>query len=79
MTIREELNRIKWHEKDKEKYIIFYSDRASRTIQGIRFTEIKEIENNFFIVNNEGKEIEIPLHRIKEIRKEDKLIWRRNN
>jgi len=46
-------------------------------LKKIEFRDIKNIEGNFLTVEKQGEEAEIPIHRIREIRKENKLIWRR--
>ena len=77
MNAKEELNKIKWGEKQPEKYFVFYIDRISKDLKKIPFAKIKKIEGNFFEIEENGKIAEIPTHRIREIRKDSKLIWRR--
>ena len=77
MNAKEILNKIKWSEKEPEKYFIFYFDRISKNLVKIKFKDIKKIEGNFLIVEKQGKEAEIPIHRVREVRKQEKLIWRR--
>lgn len=79
MNAKEALNKIKWGEKEPEKYFVFYIDRISKELKKIKFSEIKKIEGSFFIMKKDGEETEIPIHRIRELRKENKLIWRRGN
>jgi len=72
------LNKVRWDKKEKpEHYAIFYFDRISKKLIGINFNNIKKIEGNFMILERNGKEANIPLHRIKEVRKLGKLIWKR--
>ncbi len=68
------LNKIKWDKNlNKEEYKIYYLDNIKKKLIEIKFNEIKEITKNFMILGDK----EIPLHRIKEIRKKEKLIWKR--
>ncbi|MBW3023192.1 DUF504 domain-containing protein [Candidatus Woesearchaeota archaeon] len=77
MNAKEMLNKIKWSDKEPEKYLIFYADRKSEKLAKVAFREINNFEGNFLVVEKDGKETEIPLHRIREIRKQEKLVWRR--
>lgn len=68
------LNKIKLDKNlNKEEYKIYYLDNIKKKLIEIKFNEIKEITKNFMILGDK----EIPLHRIKEIRKKEKLIWKR--
>jgi len=68
------LNKIKWDKNlDKENYYIYYLDNINKKLIEIKFVKIKELSKNFITLEDK----EIPLHRIKEIRKKDKLIWKR--
>ncbi len=68
------LNKIKWDKNlNKEDYSIYYLDNIAKKLISISFNEIKEISKNFIILEDK----EIPIHRIKEIRKQGKLIWKR--
>ncbi len=72
------LNKIKWDKREKPKeYQIFYFDRISKKLIEIRFLDIKKIEENFMILERDGKEVNIPLHRIREVRRLGRLIWKR--
>ncbi len=80
LTARELLNKIIWDKNENPKeYKIFYLDRIDDKKHGIDFSEIKRIEGNFIIVKREDseEETEIPIHRIREIRKENHMVWER--
>ena len=78
MNAKEILNKIKWDiSAEPEEYFVFFIDRISQKLSKIRYEEIKKIEGNFFVIEKNSREAEIPIHRIREIRKGDKLIWRR--
>lgn len=68
------LNKIKWDKNlNPEEYIIIYIDRLKKTKKEIKFKDIKEF-NNFTLITEDK---EIPLHRIREIKKQGKIIWKR--
>ncbi|AJF63158.1 MAG: hypothetical protein QT11_C0001G1034 [archaeon GW2011_AR20] len=68
------LNRIR-HDKNlnKEEYLIYYLDNIDKRLIEIKFNEVKEISKNFISLEDK----EIPIHRIKEIRRKEELIWKR--
>ncbi len=73
------LNKIKWDKSEKpEETFVFYYDRVSGNLVKIPFESIKEIGKSFITIEKEGEEVEIPIHRIKEIRINEKLIWSRS-
>ena len=70
------LNKIKWDKSEKPKEtFVFYYDRIAKKLIKIPFTSIKDIGKNFFTVEKDGEDVEIPIHRIEEIRRKGKLIW----
>ena len=76
MYILDLLNKIKWDKNlNPNEYSIIYLDFAQK--KEIKFTEIKEFNNLTLIIESENKEVEIPLHRIREIKKSGKTIWKR--
>jgi len=78
MNAKEILNKLKWDRSEEpEKCSVFYIDRISNKLEKIEFKKIKNIEGNFLILEKNGEETEIPIHRIREVRRENKLIWRR--
>lgn len=78
ITIKELLNRIRWDPQEHpEEYALFYHDRIKDWLEEIAFAEIKRIEDNFMILFKEGKEINIPLHRIRKVKKKGELVWER--
>ncbi|MCD4666529.1 DUF504 domain-containing protein [archaeon] len=72
------LNKIKWDDNEiPEDYTLVYYDKVSNINKEIKLTDIKDIENLFIVLEVKGKEVNIPLHRIKEVKKEGKIIWKR--
>ena len=72
------LNKIKWDKKESpEDYEIAYFDRISNKKENLKYDEIKKIDGGFIIVEKEDKEVNIPLHRIREVKKKGVVIWKR--
>ena len=74
ITAKEFLNKIKWDKRENPKdYSIAYFDRIKGILIEIPY-EVIEIEGDF-IITIDGKNI--PMHRIKQIKKNNKLVWER--
>lgn len=77
-TILNLLNKIKWDKReDKNEYKIYYYDRRNKKNIEIRFKDIKDFDKLFIIANKNKKEINIPLHRIKIVKRNEEIIWKR--
>ncbi|MEM4282149.1 MAG: DUF504 domain-containing protein [Candidatus Woesearchaeota archaeon] len=75
-TIKELFNKIKWDPKERpEEYSFCFID-LGRLVE-LPYTSIKRIEGNFVVIEREGKEAEIPLHRVKEVHKRGAVVWKR--
>ena len=75
--VKDLLNKIKWSEEENSSdYSIGYWDNVDKKIVFIRFDEIKKIEGNFLLLKRE-EETYIPMHRIREVKKKDKIVWKR--
>ena len=78
ISIHELLNKIKWDKNlTPEEYKLYYLDRITNSLKEIKFAQIKELNVFSLIVEKNNNDIDIPLHRIKEVRKEGKIIWKR--
>jgi len=76
--IRDLLNKIKWDPNEHPKdYTILYYDRIKKANKKLKFDYIKEIDSIFILVEVDDKKINLPIHRIREVRKDGKLIWKR--
>jgi len=74
------LNKIKWDKKEKpEQYEIFYLDRITKKLIGIKFKDIKRIEGSFMVLEKNNEEVNVPLHRIKRVERKGKLVWGRKS
>jgi uncharacterized protein (UPF0248 family) len=81
-AIQELLNRIRW-DKDyaKADFKIGYYDRVEKKIIFVPFREIyfdDEDHFGFQVLDDEGLTHSIPLHRVREVYKNGKLIWHRD-
>ena len=75
-TILELLNKIRWDKRENpEDYVLVYVDL--RKEKEISYSQIKRLEGNFMVLDRESEEVEIPLHRIREVRKKGKTVWKR--
>lgn len=78
ITIKSLLNKIKWDKNlNPGDYLLYYYDRIDKDLKEIKFVDINNINNSFIIIKKENKEIHIPLHRIKKVKKNNKIIWER--
>ena len=79
--IQDILNRIRWDaDFASASFSIGYYDRLEDKLILVPFRELyfdEEDHFNFQIVDEEGVTHTIPLHRIKELYKNGKLIWHR--
>ncbi len=76
--VQDVLNQIKWDEKLKpEDYTVEYLDFGKLT--SIQYTSIKRVEGLFIIVDKNGEETNIPLHRIRFIKKNGEIMWQRSS
>ena len=76
--IKSLLNKIKWDKREApEKYSIFYFDRISKKLIKVNYIGIKRLEGGFIIVEINNEEVNIPMHRIKEVRKNNIVVWKR--
>ncbi|MFH1638421.1 MAG: DUF504 domain-containing protein [Candidatus Woesearchaeota archaeon] len=68
------MNRIKWDSSfDEKEFTVHYYDRIKDKLIAMPFVRIKEFSKSFFSLEDS----EIPLHRIREIRRKSKLVWSR--
>lgn len=74
--VQDVLNKIKWDEKLKpEDFTVEYID--FNELVSMPYSSIKRVEGLFMIVEKDGREVEIPLHRVRVIKQKGEVIWRR--
>lgn len=81
-SIRELLSRIQWDKEfGKGDFVIGYYDRLEDTIIKVALEEIIFEGGNhhsFKTLNSDGIMQTIPFHRVKEVYKNNQLIWHRD-
>ena len=76
IPIHELLNKIKWDAREHgHEFILYYVD--FNKLVALNHKDIKAIEGSFMIVEKEGIDTQIPLHRVKRVEKDGKTIWQR--
>ena len=80
IPIKQLLDKIKWDKAENPyDYTLFYYDRVANNLKKIKYIDIEKIEDNFLIITLEGKETNLPLHRIRKVMKKDEVIWERKS
>ena len=76
MYILDILNKLKWDKNlNPETYTIIYLDNIIK--RELSFKEIKNFNNLTLTIEKEDNNIQIPLHKIREIKEGEKIIWKR--
>ena len=77
MYIGDLLNKMRWDKNLKpEEYTIIYFDRIAEKTFEIPFNSMGR-KGNFITTLRHGQEVHIPLHRIRQVRRNGKVIWER--
>ena len=79
-TIRELLSRIRWDEQfGRGRFEVGIFDRVEDAIEFHAFEELRlEKGNRFaFTLIKDGESLNIPYHRIREVRRDGECIWSR--
>jgi uncharacterized protein (UPF0248 family) len=81
IPIQDLLHRIQWDpEFGQAEFMIGYYDRVARHIVQVPFRRVHLGKGEHFAfdaVDDEGELHSVPLHRVREVRRNGKLIWRR--
>ena len=78
--IKDLLNKIKWDENlKKDEYIVNYLDSVEKKLIPLKFSEILRVEGSFMVIEKDSQETYIPLHRIREVKEGEKLVWQRTS
>lgn len=79
--IQDMLHRIQWDpEFGKARFVIGYYDRVADRIIRVPFQSVHLTRGerfSFDVVDHDGTARMIPLHRVREVWRDDKLIWKR--
>jgi uncharacterized protein (UPF0248 family) len=80
--IHELLNRIHWDpEFGRGRFEIGYYDRLEKNIIRVPFKEVTQMPGNkfsFHVFDEDNIAHSIPMHRVREVYKDGKLIWKRD-
>jgi uncharacterized protein (UPF0248 family) len=76
---RKKLLELKWHpQKSLMGVEVIYLHRGAPDDRAtVRADEILRLEKSFFVVRRMNVEISIPYHRILELRKHGRVLWRK--
>ena len=78
-SIKDIINKMFWDKKeDREDYSFFYIDRITKKDVEIKGKDIKKTEGSFIVVARDGEEAEIPMHRIRAVKKDGMVVWVRS-
>ncbi len=67
IPIKELINKIIWDPRENtEGYILYYLERTDSSLKPLLFKDIKRIDGNLLVLR---QGVEIPLHRIKLVKK----------
>jgi uncharacterized protein (UPF0248 family) len=76
IPIKDLINKIKWDKRENPgDYSLSYIDLGKK--KELTYTDIKRLEGNFMVIERNGEETEIPLHRIREVKKKGRVVWKR--
>ena len=82
IPIHELLNRIKWDDDfGQGEFVIGYHDRLEQAIVRVPLKALyfdKDDHYDFELIDDMGVTHSIPLHRIREVYRDGKLIWHRD-
>lgn len=74
--VQDVLNQIKWDKNVKgEDFVIEYIDFGK--LVSMPYSSVKRVEGLFMIVEKNGEEVNIPLHRVRIIRQKGEVVWQR--
>lgn len=80
ISIKALLDKLKWDRRfNPEEYTFYYQDRVKNKVIPIDYARIKRIEGSFMVIEHDGEEVSIPLHRIHKVMKGQMLVWSRKS
>jgi len=78
ITIKNLISKIIWDKNEnKDDYTLYYLDRVNNCLKPITFNDIIKIDGNFLQIKHNTEIKEIPLHRVKVVKKSGKVVWQR--
>ena len=74
--LKELLTKLRWDPKEKpEEYTIAFIDLGK--LREVPYKALKRIEGTFLILDLKGKETEVPMHRVRKVKRNKKVVWER--
>ncbi|MBI4896440.1 MAG: DUF504 domain-containing protein [Candidatus Aenigmarchaeota archaeon] len=64
------------HHPEKDKFVIRYYDSIQKKEVEFSAKDLRHIEKNTLTVHENGREIFIPIHRVRSIHKNGRAVWR---
>jgi len=78
IPVNELLNKIKYDKSENpEEYEIYYYDRKLDSNLIFKLNNIMQMDGHFVIIIKSNHEVALPLNRIKEVRRQNQIIWKR--
>lgn len=78
IPIQDLINKIRYSPAENpEDYTLFYYDRVEDKLKPLKLTDINKIEEGFLTLKKQDRETNLPLHRIKKVKKKEKIVWER--
>ena len=73
--VKDILHTIQTHPEKSDFKVIYYDNLKKKDVH-IKADDIKSIEKNMLLIHEAGREVFIPIHKVKAIHKKDKVFWR---
>lgn len=78
MRIADLINKLLWDKNEnKADYSFYYLDRIENREKEIKGMDIIRAEGNFIVIQRDRDEAEIPMHRVRFVKKKGMIIWKK--
>jgi uncharacterized protein (UPF0248 family) len=78
MPIQDLFNKLKWDPNENPfLYTFFYFDRVANKLREVKYKDIAEVKDGYMTIVKEEGEAQIPLHRIRVVKKGAEVVWER--
>jgi uncharacterized protein (UPF0248 family) len=78
IPIQDLLNNLKRDKNENPfQYTFSYLDRVANKLREVKYKDIAEVKDGFMTIVKEDSEAQIPLHRVKVVKKAGEVIWKR--
>ncbi len=76
IPVHELLNKIKWDKRENPGDYVLMVKGLDKIVE-IPYIRIARFEGKFMVIMQRGEEVEIPKHRIREVRRKGEIIRKR--